>query len=160
MYCWYLRNTYLENKLVKPGAATTCDVPVDLAAFDAPVYLYASREDHIVPWDGAYLSNRALAGPRRFVLGASGHIAGVINPPAKKKRNYWVAPAARANAEPPASAQQWLDAAQEVPGSWWPDWAAWLQSHAGKRIAAPRTPGNRTYKPIEPAPGRYVKAKA
>ena len=160
MYCWYLRNTYLENKLVKPGAATTCGVPVDLAAFDAPVYLYASREDHIVPWDGAYLSNRALAGPRRFVLGASGHIAGVINPPAKKKRNYWVAPAARANAEPPASAQQWLDAAQEVPGSWWPDWAAWLQSHAGKRIAAPRTPGNRTYKPIEPAPGRYVKAKA
>jgi polyhydroxyalkanoate synthase len=160
MYCWYLRNTYLENNLVKRGVATTCGVPVDLASFDAPVYLYASREDHIVPWDGAYLSHRALAGRKRFVLGASGHIAGVINPPAKKKRNYWVAPAARASAVPPASADDWLAAAQEVPGSWWPDWAAWLQGHAGKRIAAPRAPGNAAYKPIEPAPGRYVKAKA
>jgi len=94
------------------------------------------------------------------VLGASGHIAGVINPPAKKKRNYWVAPSARVGAKPATSAQQWLDAAQEVPGSWWPDWAAWLASHAGKRIAAPRAPGNRSYKAIEPAPGRYVKAKA
>ena len=157
MYCWYLRNTYLENNLVEPGKATTCGEPVDLSAFDAPVYLYASREDHIVPWEGAFLSNKALAGPKRFVLGASGHIAGVINPPAKKKRNYWVAPTARgAN----ATAEQWLDKAQEVPGSWWPDWAEWLQSHAGKRIAAPRTPGNRTYKAIEPAPGRYVKVKA
>ena len=160
MYCWYLRNTYLENRLVKPGAATTCGVPVDLRTIQAPVFIYASREDHIVPWEGAYLSNLALAGPKRFVLGASGHIAGVINPPAKKKRNYWVAPAARAGAKAPASAQQWFDAAQEVPGSWWPDWAAWLASHAGKRIAAPRAPGNGTYKPIEPAPGRYVKAKA
>ncbi len=157
MYCWYLRNTYLENRLVEPGAAKTCGVPVDLGAFDAPVFIYASREDHIVPWDGAYLSTRALAGKKRFVLGASGHIAGVINPPAKKKRNYWVTPA---NAPLPKNASDWFDAAQEKPGSWWPEWSSWLAGHAGKMIAAPRAPGNRQYKAIEPAPGRYVKVKA
>ncbi len=157
MYCWYLRNTYLENKLVKPGQAITCGVPVDLRAIAAPVYIYASREDHIVPWDGAYLSTRALAGKRRFVLGASGHIAGVINPPAKGKRNYWAGPTAGAL---PATAAQWFERAKEIPGSWWPDWAAWLASHAGKKIAAPREPGNRRYKAIEAAPGRYVKVKA
>ena len=162
MYCWYLRNTYHENNLVKPGRATTCGVPVDLGAFDAPVYLYASREDHIVPWDGAYLSTRALAGKKRFVLGASGHIAGVINPPAKKKRNYWASPVGARGAEAPlpGEAQAWFDGAQEIAGSWWPDWAAWLKSHAGKLVAAPRSPGNRTHKAIEPAPGRYVKARA
>jgi polyhydroxyalkanoate synthase subunit PhaC len=157
MYCWYLRNTYHENNLVKPGKATTCGVPVDLRRIDAPVYIYASREDHIVPWEGAYLSTRALAGKKRFVLGASGHIAGVINPPAKNKRNYWASPAGSVL---PANAQDWLARAQEIPGSWWPDWAAWLASHAGRQIAAPRTPGNRTYKAIEAAPGRYVKVKA
>jgi len=159
MYCWYLRNTYHENNLVKPGHATTCGMPVDLGSFDAPVFIYASREDHIVPWQGAYLSTRALAGPKRFVLGASGHIAGVINPPAKKKRNYWATPAASRRALP-AQAQDWLDAAQEIPGSWWPDWAAWLKGHAGKLVAAPRRPGNGNHKAIEPAPGRYVKVKA
>ena len=157
MYCWYLRNTYLENRLIQPGAATTCGEAVDLGSFDAPVFIYASREDHIVPWDGAYLSTRVLKGRKRFVLGASGHIAGVINPPAKKKRNYWIAPA---NAALPADAREWFDKAQEKPGSWWPEWSAWLASHAGKLIAAPRTPGSRSCRPIEPAPGRYVKAKA
>ncbi len=157
MYCWYLRNTYLENRLVEPGAATTCGVPVDLGSIDAPVFIYASREDHIVPWDGAYLSTRALAGKKRFVLGASGHIAGVINPPAKKKRNYWVTPA---DAALPKNAADWFGAAQEKPGSWWPEWSAWLASHAGKQINAPRAPGNRQYKATEAAPGRYVKVKA
>lgn len=162
MYCWYLRNTYHENKLVQPGALTVCGEAVDLGAIKAPVYFYASREDHIVPWEGAYLGTRALTGKKRFVLGASGHIAGVINPPAKKKRNYWVAPAGArgADAALPETAEQWFDKAQELPGSWWPDWAAWLESHAGKRIAAPRSPGNRAHKAIEPAPGRYVKVKA
>jgi polyhydroxyalkanoate synthase subunit PhaC len=150
-------NTYHENNLVKPGTATTCGVPVDLRRIDAPVYIYASREDHIVPWEGAYLSTQALSGKKRFVLGASGHIAGVINPPAKNKRNYWAGPAGGAL---PAKAQDWLAGAQEIPGSWWPDWSAWLASHAGKQIAAPRVPGNRTYKAIEAAPGRYVKVKA
>ncbi len=91
MYCWYLRNTYLENKLAEPGAATVCGEPVDLGSIKAPTYIYASREDHIVPWEGAYRSTQVLKGELRFVMGASGHIAGVINPPAKKKRSHWIA---------------------------------------------------------------------
>jgi len=156
-YTWYLRNTYLENNLKVPGKLTVCGEKVDLGAIKAPVYIYASREDHIVPWDGAYRNTKLLEGKKRFVLGASGHIAGVINPPAKKKRSYWTS---KGNAALPDTAQQWLASAQEHPGSWWTDWAAWLQSHGGKEVAAPKALGNRTYKPIEPAPGRYVKAKA
>jgi polyhydroxyalkanoate synthase len=154
MYCWYLRNTYLENRLKVPGGTTTCGEKVDLGAIKSPVYIYASREDHIVPWQAAYASTRIMKGPRRFVLGASGHIAGVINPPAKGKRSHWT------NAKLPDKAQDWFDGATEHPGSWWPDWAAWLGDKAGKMVAAPKAPGNRQYKPIEPAPGRYVKAKA
>ena len=90
MYCWYLRNTYLENKLKEPGALTVCGEKIDLGRIAAPAYLYASREDHIVPWKGAYRSTSVLKGKRRFVLGASGHIAGVINPPLKKKRSHWI----------------------------------------------------------------------
>lgn len=156
MYCWYLRNTYLENNLSKPGEAVVCGVPVDLSSIDIPSYIYASREDHIVPWDGAYRNTQVLGGKRRFVMGASGHIAGVINPPAAKKRSHWIGKTAAL----PADHAEWLDKAQEHPGSWWPDWSAWLATHAGKRVAAPKAPGNRQYKPIEPAPGRYVKQKA
>ena len=90
MYVWYLRNTYLENRLREPGELTTCGEPVDLSKIDVPTFIYGSREDHIVPWQTAYASVPLLNGPLKFVLGASGHIAGVINPPAKKKRNYWV----------------------------------------------------------------------
>jgi polyhydroxyalkanoate synthase len=157
MYCWYLRNTYLENNLAKPGKVTVCGTPIDLGLIDAPVYVYGSKEDHIVPWDGAYRNTQVLKNAKcRFVLGASGHIAGVINPPEKKKRSYWVG----ASAALPASEQAWLDKAKEHAGSWWPDWDAWLKGHAGKPVAAPKTAGNRQYKPIEPAPGRYVKQKA
>jgi len=156
MYCWYLRNTYLENNLVKPGKVTVCGEKVDLRKIDAPAYVYASREDHIVPWDGAYRNTQVLGGKTRFVLGASGHIAGVINPPAKGKRSHWTG----VTAALPASAQDWFEKAKEHPGSWWPDWCAWLAGHAGKQVAAPKTPGDRQYKVIEPAPGRYVKAKA
>jgi polyhydroxyalkanoate synthase len=156
MYCWYLRNTYLENNLVTPGKVTVCGAPVDLGSIDAPAYVYASREDHIVPWDGAYRNTQVLAGKTRFVLGASGHIAGVINPPAKGKRSHWIG----ASAALPAQAQRWFDTATEHPGSWWTDWSAWLAGHAGKQIAAPKTPGNRRHRPIEAAPGRYVKQKA
>jgi polyhydroxyalkanoate synthase len=157
MYCWYLRNTYLENNLVKPGKVTVCGTPVDLTKIDVPVYIYGSKEDHIVPWDGAYRNTQVLKNAKcRFVLGASGHIAGVINPPAKKKRSYWTG----STAALPASHDAWLEKAQEHPGSWWPDWDAWLKGQAGKQVAAPKTPGNRQYKPIEPAPGRYVKQKA
>ena len=156
MYCWYLRNTYLENNLVKPGKAVVCGVPVDLRKIDVPTYVYASREDHIVPWEGAYRNTQALSGKVRFVMGASGHIAGVINPPSANKRSHWIGKTATL----PAEAGDWLAKATEHPGSWWTDWSGWLATHAGKRIAAPKSPGNRQYKPIEPAPGRYVKQKA
>ena len=155
MYCWYLRNTYLENKLMQPGATTVCGEKVNLGAITAPAYIYASREDHIVPWQGAYGNVAVLKGKRRFVLGASGHIAGVINPPAKKKRSHWIG-----GATLPKEADAWFNSATEHPGSWWTDWSAWLAGHAGKQIAAPKSPGNKTHQVIEPAPGRYVKAKA
>jgi len=155
-YAWYLRNTYLENKLVEPGAATVCGEAVDLGAIDIPVYLYASREDHIVPADGAYASTQVLGGPVRFVMGASGHIAGVINPPAKKKRSHWI----RADGGLPASYTAWMGGASEYPGSWWTDWSNWLAGHGGKQIAAPKTYGKAGFKPLMPAPGTYVLAKA
>ena len=154
MYCWYLRHMYLQNELRKPGALTVCGEKVDLGKIKAPVYIYGSREDHIVPWMAAYRSVPLFKGKRRFVLGASGHIAGVINPPAQRKRSHWT------NDKLPDDAQAWLDGATEHAGSWWPDWAAWLKSHAGGQAAAPRTYGSRGFKAIEPAPGRYVKAKA
>lgn len=157
MYCWYLRNTYLENNLAKPGRVTVCGTPVDLGRIDVPVYVYGSKEDHIVPWDGAYRNTQVLKNAKcRFVLGASGHIAGVINPPAKKKRSYWTSPRAAL----PASHDAWLAKAQEHPGSWWTDWDTWLKGQAGRQVAAPKAPGSRKHKPIEPAPGRYVKQKA
>ncbi len=156
MYCWYLRNTYLENNLVVPNKVTVCGEKIDLRRIDAPAYVYASREDHIVPWEGAYRNTQVLGGKVRFVLGASGHIAGVINPPAKGKRSHWIG----ASAALPVQAQDWFERAKEHPGSWWPDWVGWLGSHSGKQIPAPKAPGNRQHKIIEPAPGRYVKAKA
>jgi polyhydroxyalkanoate synthase len=154
MLCWYLRNTYLENNLKVPGKLTVCGEKVDLGTIDAPVYVYGSREDHIVPWTGAYASTALLAGNKRFVLGASGHIAGVINPPAKKKRSFWT------STTTPKDPQRWFAGATENPGSWWTDWAAWLAPLSGKQIAAPKTVGSRKHKRIEPAPGRYVKQKA
>ncbi|QTN29003.1 class I poly(R)-hydroxyalkanoic acid synthase [Rhodoferax sp. AJA081-3] len=155
-YAWYLRNTYLENNLVKPGKLTVCGEKVDLNAVDIPVYIYGSREDHIVPIGGAYASTQVLPGKKRFVMGASGHIAGVINPPAKNKRSHWI----RADGKLPKTQTAWLDGAVEHPGSWWTDWSTWLKSHAGKQIAAPKTYGKGKYKATEAAPGSYVKAKA
>jgi polyhydroxyalkanoate synthase len=155
-YAWYLRNTYLENNLTKPGAATVCGEKVDLNQVDMPVYIYGSREDHIVPIGGAYASTQYLAGKKRFVMGASGHIAGVINPPAKGKRSHWI----REDGKLPKSVDQWLEGAAEHKGSWWTDWSNWLAAQAGKQIAAPKTYGKGKYKAIEAAPGRYVKAKA
>ena len=153
-YAWYLRNTYFENSLVKRGKLTVCGEKIDLSKLDMPAYIYGSREDHIVPIGGAYASTQVLKGPKRFVMGASGHIAGVINPPAKKKRSHWIGD------KLPVSHQAWLADATEHGGSWWPDWAAWLKRHAGPQIAAPKSYGSRKYKALEPAPGRYVKAKA
>jgi len=155
-YAWYLRNTYLENNLVKPGKATVCGEKLDLRLLDMPFYIYGSREDHIVPIGGAYASTQALPGKKRFVMGASGHIAGVINPPAKNKRSHWI----RGDAKLPKTSAEWLAGAVEHPGSWWTDWALWLKGQAGKQIPAPKTYGKGKHKAIEAAPGRYVKAKA
>lgn len=153
MYCWYVRNMYLENKLREPGELAMCGVPVDLGAIRLPTYILATREDHIVPWKTAYLSTRHLKGELRFVLGASGHVAGVINPPAKNRRSYW------ASDDLSAGADEWLAGAAETRGSWWPNWDAWLREFSGGERAAPKKLGNAKFKPIEPAPGRYVKVR-
>jgi polyhydroxyalkanoate synthase len=158
MVCWYLRNTYLENKLMVPGALTVAGVPVDLRLIDCPTFIYGSREDHIVPWDAAFASmdllNPSKPEANRFVLGASGHIAGVINPASKNKRSHWVFEGGR-----PASADAWLAGASEHKGSWWPVWTGFLAEHGGEDVPAPAAPGNGDYAAIEAAPGRYVKAR-
>ena len=156
-YAWYLRHFYLENKLVQPGALTVCGEKLDLRQVKLPVYVYGSREDHIVPIGGAYASTQLLPGKKRFVMGASGHIAGVINPPAKKKRSHWL----REDGQFPAKVDDWIAGAAEHPGSWWEDWAAWLKGHAGRQVAAPKAYGKGArFKAIEPAPGRYVRQRA
>jgi polyhydroxyalkanoate synthase len=151
---WYLRHLYLENSLRVPGELAMCETTADLTRIKCPVYFFASREDHIVPWRSAYSGRALVGGESEFVLGASGHIAGVINPPAKGKRCFWTNPAA--SADPDA----WLAGAKETPGSWWPHWYAWLQDKVGARRTAPKSVGNRRYRAIEPAPGRYVREKA
>ncbi|MCW5632802.1 MAG: class I poly(R)-hydroxyalkanoic acid synthase [Rubrivivax sp.] len=162
MYCWYLRHMYLQNDLKVPNRLTVCGEKVDLGRIDIPTFVYGSREDHIVPWEAAYRSVPLLRGPRTFVLGASGHIAGVINPPAKGKRSHWVNDKVgdKADARLPATAQAWLEGATEQPGSWWPVWSRWLEKQAGRKVPAPKGYGSRRFLVIEPAPGRYVKAKA
>jgi polyhydroxyalkanoate synthase len=154
MYCSYVRNTYLENKLRVPGALENCGEPVDLGAVNQPAFILATRDDHIVPWRAAYRSVGLLGGDTKFVLGASGHIAGVVNPPAGNKRSFWTSN----EASPEADA--WLASASEQRGSWWPAWSQWLEGFKdGTRIAPAKT-GNAQYPAIEPAPGRYVKQKA
>jgi polyhydroxyalkanoate synthase len=154
MYCWYTRKTYLENKIKEPGATTQCGMPIDLSKAKVPLYLLASREDHIVPWQSAYRSKRLIGRDPRFVLAASGHVAGVINPPTKKKRSHWT------NDNLDGDAADWLQKAQEKAGSWWPDWDAWMERHSGGTVSAPTQPGNARYQVIEKAPGRYVKQKS
>ena len=154
MYCSYVRNTYLENKLRVPGALKHRGVPVDLGKVAQPAFILATREDHIVPWRAAYRSVGLLGGEKTFVLGASGHIAGVVNPPAGNKRSFW------ASKTYPEDAEQWLEQAREERGSWWPTWSKWLEEYKdGTRIAPAKT-GSAQYPAIEPAPGRYVKEKA
>jgi polyhydroxyalkanoate synthase len=154
MYAYYLRNMYLENNLCVPGKLTMCDTQVDLRKIDMPTYVLATQEDHIVPWHSAYRSTQLVGGKVEFVLGASGHIAGVINPASKNRRSYWVD--GRLGDDP----AQWLSTAKSVPGSWWTHWMKWLGAHAGRTVAARKRLGGTKYKAIEPAPGRYVKARA
>ncbi len=151
MYCWYVRNTYLENRLREPGKTVVLGVPVDLGKITVPAYVLATREDHIVPWRTAYRTTQLLGSDMRFVLGASGHIAGIVNPASKKKRSHWI------DGKLAADPEEWLAAAKEEPGSWWRDWSSWLEAFGGGRVKARTRPGNTKFNPIEPAPGRYVK---
>ena len=154
MYAYYLRNTYQDNKLAQPDALTMCGVPVSLKRIKVPTFVFSAREDHIVPWKGGYDSARTLGGKVKFVLGASGHIAGTINPASKGKRSYWT------NDKLGESAEQWFKDAKEVPGSWWGEWMKWLKPQAGKLVPARKKLGGGRSKPIEPAPGRYAKERA
>jgi polyhydroxyalkanoate synthase len=154
MYCWYTRNTYLENNIKEPGKTTQCGVPIDFSKVKVPLYILASREDHIVPWKSAYGSKDLIGIDARFVLAASGHIAGVINPPARNKRSHWL------NDQPVSDPDSWLERAEEKSGSWWPDWDCWMKQHSNGTVQAPPEPGNLHYRTIEPAPGRYVKQKS
>ena len=153
MYSYYLRNTYQANKLCKPNALKMLGEPVSLKRLKMPTFVFAAREDHIVPWKGGYRSARALGGKVTFVLGASGHIAGTINPASKNKRSYWVGD------KTPADADKWFESAQELPGSWWNEWAKWKRPHGGKLVPARKKLGGGRRKPLEPAPGKYAKER-
>ncbi len=158
-YCYYLHNTYFENNLVKRDKLIMCGVPIDIGLVDMPAFVFAAREDHIVPWRTAFASAGYLGGQVEFVLGAAGHIAGVVNPASKNKRSYWMNERADHTDMTAAGAGKWLESSTEIPGSWWPRWAAWLAKKSGRMIDARPSLGNAQFPPIEPAPGRYVREK-
>ncbi len=153
LYAYYARNMYLENNLRVPGKLTMCGAPVDLSSIRQPAFVLATREDHIVPWRSAYAGSRLLSSDVEFVLGASGHIAGVINSACKNRRNYW---ARGSNGDDP---EAWLASAQSVPGSWWNHWIEWIKVFGGGQVPSRKTLGNARYPNVEPAPGRYVKVR-
>jgi polyhydroxyalkanoate synthase len=152
MHLFYLREMYLKNRLVEPGGIVLDGVPIDLRRVRIPVYLQAGREDHIAPLPSVFKATRHFKGPVRFMIAGSGHIAGVINPPAKKKYQYWM------NEAQPDTLEAWLEGAEVHPGSWWPDWHRWLSKKSGRRVPA-RIPGQGRLPCIEDAPGSYVKMK-
>ncbi|HMV53467.1 MAG TPA: class I poly(R)-hydroxyalkanoic acid synthase [Rhodocyclaceae bacterium] len=150
---YYLRHMYLQNELRLPGKLEMLGAKVDLGKVDVPAYLLATREDHIVPWKSAYLVRQLLGGESTFVLGASGHIAGAINPASRNKRSFWTGDSAAKNGD------EWLETAAEQKGSWWLHWAKWLSRFADGEVPARSQLGNAQYRPLEAAPGRYVKEK-
>lgn len=153
MHSFYLRTMYQQNLLVKPGGIEVLDTPINITKISTPSYVLSTREDHIAPWQSTYAATQIYDGPVVFTLADSGHIAGVINPPDKKKYCYWTAP------HQPAKPEAWLNIAEENAGSWWPHWLAWQTLFAGKKIPA-RAIGNRSYKIIEKAPGSYARSRA
>ncbi|MCP8689280.1 PHA/PHB synthase family protein [Marinobacterium sedimentorum] len=153
MYTFYINKMYLENKLVEPNALTICGEPVDLRKIKIPCYFLSTIEDHIAPWKGTFKGAANFKGNVEFVLGASGHVAGVINPASKNRRHYWT------GGEQGKSADHWFDTSTQQEGSWWTHWGEWLKRRAGKKQDAPTDFGNATFKVIEPAPGRYVSAR-
>jgi polyhydroxyalkanoate synthase len=152
MHGMYLRKMYLENKLIERGGIRLAGVPIDLRKVKVPVYLLSTREDHIAPWKSTYAATQIYKGPVKFVLSGSGHIAGVINPPAANKYCYWT------QAKTPKDPEAWLAGAARREGSWWPDWMAWLKGFADGEVKA-RAPSRGRLKAIEAAPGRYVKTR-
>ena len=153
MHSFYLRRMYQENLLVKPGGIELAGVPIDLTKIELPVFMLSTREDHIAPWTSTYAVTQLFSGPVKFVLAASGHIAGVVNPPAAGKYGHWT------NAKNPKNPDTWLKGASEHSGSWWPTWSKWLAGKSGAKVAA-RQPGDGKLKVIEDAPGTYVKVMA
>ena len=153
MHSFYLRKMYQENLLAQPNGISLSGVPIDLRRIDVPAYFLSTREDHIAPWKSTYKGTQLLSGPKRFVLAASGHIAGVVNPPEGGKYGHWV------GTELPPSAEGWLESATEIAGSWWPDWQRWVTSYDATMVPA-REPGAGKLKAIEDAPGSYVRVKA
>jgi len=151
-HSFYLRNCYLDNKLAK-GGIVIADTPIDLKAIKIPIYNLATREDHIAPAKSVLLGSTLFGGTVKYVLAGSGHIAGVVNPPDKKKYQYWTGALRR-----DADVDAWLDKATEHPGSWWPDWLAWLKKQEPTEVPA-RVPGDGELKAIEDAPGSYVKVR-
>lgn len=154
MHSFYLRNMYLENKLVKPGGIEIDGIKLDLRKIKVPTYIISTREDHIAPWEATYKATQIYSGPIRFVLSASGHIAGVVNPPAANKYCYWT------NDDQAADPVKWLEGAEQHEGSWWTDWDKWLKPHAGKMTVAARQPGDGKLEVLCDAPGTYVTIKA
>jgi polyhydroxyalkanoate synthase subunit PhaC len=151
MHSFYLRNMYRKNLLTVPGGMLLNGVPIDLGKVDVPSYFFSAAEDHIAPWKSVYAGIRLFSGPVRFTLGEAGHIAGVVNPPrADNKYGYWT------GAKLPPDPEQWLSHAKHHKGSWWKDWERWIEPHAGKKVPS-RMPGGGRLKPIEDAPGSYVK---
>jgi polyhydroxyalkanoate synthase len=152
MLVYYLKEFYQKNRLREPGGLTLGGAPIDVGAIKTPTFIMAAKEDHIAPWKSCYPGMQLLSGPRKFVLAASGHVAGVINPPASQKYGHWT------NAKRPEDPDAWLDGAAWHDGSWWPDWHRWLAAKAGKKVPA-RKVGEGKLNPIEPAPGSYVKLR-
>ncbi len=153
MHSFYLRRMYQENLLAKQGGITLDGVPIDLHKIQTPAYFLSTREDHIAPWKSTYRGTQLLGGPKRFVLAASGHIAGVVNPPDGGKYSHWI------NPDLPPDAETWFHGATEIAGSWWPDWHRWVTGFGKKKVPA-RQPGDHALKPIEDAPGSYVQVRA
>ncbi|MCY4480643.1 MAG: class I poly(R)-hydroxyalkanoic acid synthase [Rhodospirillales bacterium] len=153
MHGLYLRKMYQENLLAKPEGLSLAGVPIDLGRVDIPTYIVATREDHIAPWQSCFAACGLYRGQRRFVLGASGHIAGIINPPEAGKYGYWTGPVVESQ-----EADAWLAAAEHHEGSWWNDWQTWQRRRSGGKKVPARVPGDGALRPIEDAPGAYVLA--
>jgi polyhydroxyalkanoate synthase len=153
MHSFYLRKMYQENLLATQGGITLNGVPIDLGKIKTPAYFLSTREDHIAPWKSTYRGTQLLGGTKRFVLAASGHIAGVVNPPDGGKYSHWV------NTALPSDPEAWFHGATEIAGSWWPDWHRWVTA-LGKEQVKARVPGEGKLTPIEDAPGSYVKVRA